>query len=117
MILAQWAISSPDGAIAGRGLNGGTSRTVPLIKPGTMYTAAADADRSAALEELQVQPRQAPPGDGGYFQPDELERRRGGDVNATNRRRQSTRPIRDQHGVVEAVEYSSGPISISRPVQ
>jgi len=39
MILANWNIGSADALPSlGRALNGGTARTVPLIKPGTMYT-------------------------------------------------------------------------------
>jgi hypothetical protein len=38
-VTAQWAINSAQAqATLGRALTGGTTRTVPLIKPGTMYT-------------------------------------------------------------------------------
>ena len=39
-MLAQWNITQADTTTLGRALSGGanTSRVVPLIKPGTMYT-------------------------------------------------------------------------------
>ena len=118
-ITAQWNITQAEAAAGtlGRALSGGanTSRTVPLIKPGTMYTPRRTQLDLRVCKSIRFSRVAETAGDGRHLQRVQLQRRRRRDVE------RGRAAGGDQHdlrvGVAQAVEYPAGAVrEVRRPV-
>ena len=120
-ILAYWNIAQSDPTTLGRPLSGGanTSRTIPLIKPGTMYTPRRTQVDLRFGKTLRVGGHEASPAHGRRLQRVQLERRRRRDVERRRAAGSDQHDLQpDDNGMAEAAEHPSGAVrEVRRAVQ